>query len=69
MYLQGKEREDKKMTVGTIVFVGFIFVWLGIAFMCFCKIIENSEGVNWWGFIWMGIAPFIPLVAKFCGLL
>lgn len=57
------------MTTGMIIFVAFIFVWMGIGFMMLCRQLSAKEGVNWWGFIWMGIVPFIPVVAKLCGLL
>ena len=55
------------MTVGMIIFCVVIFVWFFVGFLggLHCK--ENR--VNYEMLIFMAFAPFIPLVAKACGLL
>ena len=67
MYLQGKEREVNKMTVGMIIFLIVIFIWLFFGFMMIVRM--NEEGVNWCGFVFLFVPPFLPLVAKMCGML
>lgn len=57
------------MTNGEIIFAAVMFVWLLIDFMGIRKTQKNDGSVNWWGICAMALVPFIPFIAKACGLI
>ena len=50
-----------------ILFGLFLLIWFGLGFLgiMHCK----DSKVNWHMLIFMALVPFIPLVAKVCGML
>lgn len=50
------------------IFVCVALVWLGLGFMgiLHCK---DVGGLNWWMLGFLLLVPFLPLVAKVCGLI
>lgn len=55
------------MTEGVGLFIFIILLWLltGITGVIKCK----DEGINWCIIIFMCFVPFIPVVARVCGLI
>lgn len=49
-----------------VIFVGFIFTWMVIAMIGLYN--YNKPRVHWELIVFLLVVPFIPLVAKLCGL-
>jgi hypothetical protein len=50
-----------------IWFIIIMLLWIS----CGMQMIYHGQyknSVNWWGFIFMGIIPFIPIIAKLFGI-
>jgi len=65
--IQGKKQgEDETMATKQIIFCAIMGLWAldALAMILTCK----KDGVNWFGFIFIGFVPFIPFIAKLCGL-
>ena len=56
-----------KGVCGMVVFGIVIALWLLIGFLA--MLTAKAHSTNWFIIIFMGFAPFIPVIAKVCGML
>ena len=66
VFTREETREDETMATKQIIFCAIMGLWAldALAMILTCK----KDGVNWFGFIFIGFVPFIPFIAKLCGL-